>query len=195
MNAKVTYEKKLSRGRFVVYDDQPDFNLIKIKQTHSSIVLLENECDGNATGDGIYGETNTPKAILTADCVPIVVLGKDGHVTIHAGWRGLAQNILASPLVKKIQPQYAFIGPHIRRNYYEVQKDFLSNFPLHQDAFYQDNDRIIFDMAQVTSAQLNSLYPSIKIEDCNLCTFFETKFHSYRRNKTDKRNWNIYFPT
>lgn len=194
MNESITYEIQLLRGRFIVFNQRPDLDFLKVKQTHSDIVLPEGLCTTEQIADGIIGNTETPKAILTADCVPLVLLGAQDHVVIHAGWRGLAQNILTHELVKKMNPVFAFIGPHIRQMNYEVQKDFLAHFPNHSDAFKEVNGKIYFDLSLVAKAQLMAAYPGIVVEDCGLCTFSEEKFHSYRRNQTTNRNWNIYFP-
>ena len=194
MNENIIYEAPLLRGRFIVFNQQPSFDFLKVKQTHSNLVIPEDQCATEKIGDGIIGDTEAPKAILTADCVPLVLIGKDQHVVIHAGWRGLEQNILSNELVKKINPTYAFIGPHIRPEHYEVQKDFLANFPLYPEAFTNSEGKIYFNLAVVARAQLKNAYPSMAIEDCGLCTFANLNFHSYRRNKTTERNWNIYFP-
>lgn len=193
MNDTLVFEQILPRGRFVVYNRKPDFEFIKVRQTHSKIVLNENNCI-DAEADGIVGYNNVPKVILTADCVPLVLIGPDAHAVIHAGWRGLAQNILAHPHVAAIKPYYAFIGPHIREKNYEVQQDFLLNFPENKDAFSFRSDKIYFSLSKVACAQLESFYNGIKLEDCGLCTFEDQRFYSYRRNKTADRNWNIYIP-
>ncbi len=193
MNELITFETKLLRGRFVVTNERPDFDFLKVKQTHSADVLTE-ECCNDLEADGIVGFNKTPKVILTADCVPLVLLGADGHAVIHAGWRGLAQKILAHQTIKDLKPNFAFIGPHIRPGHYEVQKDFLANFPENKDAFSSVSDKIVFNLSHVAFTQLEQLYPGIVIVDCGLCTFADKKFHSYRRDKTTKRNWNIYIP-
>lgn len=190
----ITFEAALLRGRFIVFNERPDFDFIKVKQTHSSAVIPENKVAPDTEGDGILGTSNAPKAILTADCVPLVLLGQNDHTVIHAGWRGLASNILSNELVQKINPTYAYIGPHIRPEHYEVQPDFLENFPDYQEAFSRHNGKIFFNLAFVATAQLKKAYPHIVIEDSGLCTFQGPNFHSYRRNKTTQRNWNIYFP-
>lgn len=194
MNDSIIYEAPLLRGRFIVFNERPEIDFVKVKQTHSDIVLPEEKCGIEQIGDGIIGDSETPKAILTADCVPLVLLGKNKHVVIHAGWRGLAQNILSNELVRSIDPIYAFIGPHIRQMNYEVQKDFLVNFPKHPGAFKEHDGKIYFDLFHVAHAQLLSAYPGIVVEDSGLCTFCNPSFHSYRRNQTTSRNWNIYFP-
>jgi copper oxidase (laccase) domain-containing protein len=194
MNEMITFEAPLLRGRFIVFNSAPEFELLKIKQTHSDIILHEDQCAIEQIGDGIYGESATPKAILTADCVPIVLIGPDQHVVIHAGWRGLAKNIFGHPVIAAMKPTYAFIGPHIRPEHYEVQSDFYVNFTGHKGAFSVHNEKNYFNLEYVVTAELKSLYPAIVIEDCGLCTFRDLKFHSYRRDKTAQRNWNIYFP-
>ena len=190
----ITFEAPLLRGRFIVFNQRPSFEFLKVKQVHSDIIVPEDQCQTEIEADGIAGLSMTPKAILTADCVPLVLIGKDDHVVIHSGWRGLAQNILTNDLVKKINPTFAYIGPHIRPEHYEVQADFLPNFPDFPGAFSEHHGNIYFNLAYVATKQLTESYPDIVIEDCGLCTFSNQKFHSYRRNKTTDRNWNIYFP-
>lgn len=195
MSDAITFEASLLRGRFIVFNQKPEFDLLKVKQIHSNIVVSEDQCQSQLTeADGIIGSELVPKAILTADCVPLVLIGKDSHVVIHAGWRGLAQNILSHELVKNINPTYAYIGPHIRPEHYEVQADFLANFPDFPEAFTRHHGNIYFNLAYVANQQLKTAYPGIVIEDSGFCTFANLKFHSYRRNKTIERNWNIYFP-
>lgn len=193
MNDHIIFEANLLKGRFIVYDSKPDFDFLKVHQIHSDIIVTEEACGSMPKADGIIGNTSVAKVILTADCVPLVLIGKEKHAVIHAGWRGLAQNILGNSLLKEINPYYAFIGPHIRALNYEVQNDFLANFPLNQDAFLHQSDKIYFNLSQVAITQMSELFPGITIEDCGLCTFEETRFHSYRRDKTSERNWNIYW--
>ncbi len=190
----VTYETPLLRGRFIVYNQKPSFDLINVKQTHSNLVHHEEQCHSSLEGDGIVGVSLKAKAVLTADCLPLVVIGQQGHAVIHAGWRGLSNKILLSEKIKNINPNYAFIGPHIRQDQYEVQEDFLANFPDNLAAFKNIDSRIYFDLSLVAREQLKAAYQNIVIEDCGLCTFNEPKFYSYRRNQTQNRNWNVYLP-
>jgi copper oxidase (laccase) domain-containing protein len=190
----ITFEAPLLRGRFMVVNERPPFETLKLKQIHSDIVVDEAEYVEDISGDAIIGQNQIPKTILTADCVPIVLLSKDRHCIVHAGWRGLAQPILNNKKILEMNPLFAFIGPHIRKTSYEVTSEFLGNFPDHLHAFSTLNELIFFDMSLVVKDQLKKSFPHITIEDCELCTFKETKFHSYRRDQTNKRNWNIYIP-
>jgi copper oxidase (laccase) domain-containing protein len=175
-NAVLVLEKQLPRGRFCVYQSRPDFNLSLVKQTHSAIILNEKNCNQ-----------------LEADCLPILLLGDKEHALVHAGWRGLHNEILKNDLIKKINPFYAFIGPHISSAHYEVQPDFKANFR-QSDAFLELEGKLYFDLSVVARAQLSAFYPGIIIEESTLCTFSNEDLHSYRRNKTSERNWNVYIP-
>ena len=119
--------------------------------------------------------------------------GQLGHITIHAGWKGIRDKIVEQELVKKIKPNFAFIGPHIRVQNYEVQQDFINQFP-DTSSIIAIGSKSYFNLANEISLQLKKNYPNITIDDCRLCTFDDRNFHSYRRNKTNNRNYNIYFP-
>jgi len=186
------FEKDLPRGQFSVYESQPEIDLIRVKQTHSSIVLLEADCL-EMLADGMVGKSHKPMAILTADCLPIVLLGENEHAFVHAGWRGLHNQILNNLLIQKIKPIYAFIGPHISQDHYEVSPDFKINFPDNQ-FFKEIENKIFFNLSLAAKYQLQRFFPGITIEESLQCTFAEESFHSYRRNKTTQRNWNIYCP-
>ncbi len=199
-NALLVYKKNLPRGQFCVYQSRPDFDFTSVKQTHSSIVFDQSDnkkSDTQKEADGIMGNTNLPMAILTADCLPILLLGEKNHAFIHAGWKGLQKEILSNQLIQKIKPYYAFIGPHISVNYYEVQPDFRDNFKnISTDSkiFIEKEGKIFFNLSIAARLQLESHYLGIQIEDSGSCTFQDERFHSHRRDKTLERNWNMYIP-
>lgn len=64
--------------------------------------------------------------VSTADCVPVVLAGEDSVAVVHAGWRGIAANIVAKtvaafgPASTRIS---AWIGPAIGPCCYEVGVD------------------------------------------------------------------------
>jgi YfiH family protein len=67
-------------------------------------------------------------AILTADCMPILLAADTGDLVaaVHAGWRGLAAGILAATVRSVgVAPRglMAWIGPCIGPEYYEVGTD------------------------------------------------------------------------
>jgi copper oxidase (laccase) domain-containing protein len=163
--------------------------IVYLKQIHSPIILPATKNNLEAEGDGLlnYG---LPFAIKTADCLPILILGKNGQALLHAGWRGLFNKIISQPQIKGINPYYAFIGPAISHEHYEVQNDFLKNF----DDFIHKDGKTYFDLKLEASKQLKKNYPSIEVEDCGICTFSNERLNSYRRDKNQQRNWNLFIP-
>ncbi len=191
MDSHLLFEKKLPKGTFQVFSEKPFCEVKTIKQIHSDIIKDEN--DTEMEGDGIIGNSHSSLGILTADCIPLVLIGKNSHAVIHTGWKGLHLNIFKHTELSKLAPDFAFIGPHIRVSNYEIQADFKNNFP-HSNSFLEKNNQIYFDLTSEVIHQLKSIFPKIEISDCGICTYSDQKFNSYRRDKTTKRNWNIYHP-
>jgi YfiH family protein len=95
------------------------------KQVHSAAVLpaAPGEC---GEGDALFtGERGIALCVVTADCVPIVLAGPEGLAAVHAGWRGIAGEILAATLKKVERPEEwtAWIGPAIGPCCYEVGEE------------------------------------------------------------------------
>lgn len=189
----LVYEKKLTKGIFRVYNSKPETNFQFVKQIHSCSVIKEENIQGVIEADGIASHSSNPLCTFTADCLPIVIEGQNGHALIHAGWKGVRDEIIAHQNVKDLKPNFAFIGPHICHQCYEVQADFKVNFP-NAKTFEERNGKIYFNLEAEIKNQLLQFYPDIKIESANLCTLETSNLHSFRRNKTTERNYNLYFP-
>jgi YfiH family protein len=183
------YQKEFSQAKFEVFAQEPNFPVIKVKQVHGITILKDDEI--NSEADGIYTLKDDIKlAIVTADCIPLVVKGKKGFAHIHAGWRGVCDNIMTQFEVQNLSPEYFFLGPHIQSCCYEVAKDFTENFPA-SDNFRENKGKIYFDLAKEAENRIKSIFPDSIVEHSGVCTCCNQDFHSYRRNKTPLRNWNI----
>lgn len=193
MESHLLYEKKLALGMFQVYSERPSFAVKIVKQVHSNIVVNENEANMEVEADGLIGSSDSPLAVLTADCIPLVLIGKNSHAVVHAGWKGLHNNILGHQQIKSMNPTYVLLGPHIRVSNYEVQTDFKNNFP-GSYSFLEKKNQLFFDLTKEVITQLKTLYPNIEISDCDICTYANEHFASFRRNKTQNRNWNVFIP-
>jgi len=188
----IPYSRSLQHGTFQTWSVKPDMEFFHAKQIHGvDIVSTETlPCDA----DGLFvswDDFKKPLAIKTADCMPIVIEGHKGVVFLHAGWRGLADGILKRAEIKMIEPERAFIGPCIHSCCFEVSKDFKNNFP-GSPHFKEHELKFSFDLVAQAKDDLFKQFPNIKTEDALMCTACDHKFHSYRRNKTPDRNWNIY---
>lgn len=116
--------------------------LLTLHQIHSAVCRTVNEPwpEGKAPeADALV--TDTPGlaiGVLTADCAPVLFRGEGGKGPVigaaHAGWKGAVSGILeatvASMGVLGARPHRisACIGPCIRRESYEVSRDFLRPF-------------------------------------------------------------------
>ncbi len=186
------YRENLNNGRFESWGEKPLFDFHHVTQVHGveivSIETLPAEADGMISS---WKDLTIPLAIKTADCLPIVIEGESGVVFLHAGWRGLADGILKRPEVAMIHPQRCFIGPSIHVCCFEVTAEFKDHFK-DSSHFKESEGKLYFDLQLEAKKKLRDLFPNLLIEIAPVCTCCHQDFHSYRRNKTPKRNWNLY---
>lgn len=94
------------------------------KQIHSDRPLAASPgCAGE--GDALFAprDAGLALAISTADCVPVLLAGPTHLAAAHAGWRGLANGVLAATVRRLPDPPEtlsAWIGPSIGPCCYEV---------------------------------------------------------------------------
>jgi YfiH family protein len=74
--------------------------------------------------------------VMTADCLPILICNMAGTevAAVHAGWRGLAQGVVASTARQfKSRPDQllAWLGPAISQTHFEVGEDVYQAFLVH----------------------------------------------------------------
>jgi polyphenol oxidase len=200
----LSYE--IEGGTFCTFTDLPEFQFGEVKQVHSNIVFEINtdsipkapttEADAMVVRfDNFSNHKPPPLAIKTADCVPVLATGELGYAMIHAGWRGLANGILNQKSIHSINPDFFFIGPHIKWNNYEVSRDFVDNFP-DSNSFIAKDGKIFFDLAQEVLSQLNSIYRNVKVQTADICTYTHPLLYSYRQGGYPKgcRNYNLFRP-
>ena len=141
----------------------------------------------------ITNQKNLPIAILTADCVPLLICDNKKKIiaAIHAGWKGaykgIVDRVIKFMLRKGSKPKNitAVIGPSISIDNYEVQNDFKNKF-LKKDRtnkifFRIKHKKLYFDLSNYVKSML--LKNKIKkIEKIKIDTFnFKNKFFSARR--------------
>ena len=187
----------INRSRFLAAAGVPGWPVLKLKQTHSSIVRdmtdtwSSNEpLEGDAAVTAVRGAVI---AIQTADCVPILIADRNARVVaaVHAGWRGTAARI-AQHTVEFIAEKYsvspsdltAVIGPHNAVCCYEVGDDVVEAIG-EPKAFLRHPDwtKPHFNQALANQSQLiEAGIPEAQIVTSNLCTQCRADlFFSYRR--------------
>ena len=144
-------------------------------------------CDGAVTF-----EANRVLAVLTADCVPIVLVSQDGRRlgVAHAGWRGLAHGVIeatVAALGAAAGDLAAWIGPAISRDAFEVGPEVRAAFvdlnPRDEEAFTPNaRGRWQADLSLLAQRRLLSCGVS-RVVASRLCTYADAgRFYSHRRD-------------
>jgi polyphenol oxidase len=142
----------------------------------------------------ITNQKKLPIAVLTADCVPILLYdGKKNMIAaIHAGWKGAFKEIVKKVInfmIKKGCKKkniIAAVGPCISQASYNVKENFKKKF-LEKDKtnkiFFRIKDGIIyFDLPRFVKSQLKS-NKILNIDMLNIDTFDrKNNFFSARRS-------------
>ena len=115
--------------------------------------------------DGLVSSA-LPVAIVSADCVPVLLIDAVGHVcaAVHSGWKGTLGNVVGhavSSMVKagaKAEAVYSVIGPHIGACCYDVPEDrialFQDRFGADEKMTYQSQETWHLDIGWVNYRQL-----------------------------------------
>lgn len=167
-------------------------NPLWLEQTHSTrVVNVDSGHDRNADAS-FSTSVNTVLAILTADCLPIILTNAKGTeiAAIHAGWRGLLDGVIENTIQAMNSPPstlMAWIGPHICGQCFEIGNDVLSLFTRHYWVNpgminERPNHKYCFNLALLATEimrhqGLNNIFNS------HYCTFEgANSFYSYRRS-------------
>lgn len=163
-----------------------------LAQYHSAEVVNFENCAGGVAADAIWAQSRPAVcAVLTADCLPILLSSTDGQViaAIHAGWRGLAAGIVQHTLATLPQAPAkfrAYIGPAISRDYFQVGADVYAAFAeqnlADSDTFYrQSADKWLADLPLLAERVL-ARSGVATICQSDLCTYSDARLSSYREN-------------
>lgn len=104
-----------------------------LNQVHGCDVVSEACGDAPDADAGVAFQANEVRAVLTADCLPVLFCDDAGSVVAaaHAGWRGLAGGVLeATVRSMKVPPQriLAWLGAAIGPDAFEVGDEVRENF-------------------------------------------------------------------
>jgi YfiH family protein len=134
--------------------------LVIVNQVHGRDVVSANVATSESSGDVIidYGD-GFAVAVLVADCLPILLVDEDSPTlaVVHAGWRGLENNVLESALenFEHHDAVHAFLGPCISAASYQIGPEVAEHFTNVPGAITPDvGDRSRLDLRQVALAQL-----------------------------------------
>jgi YfiH family protein len=167
-----------------------------LRQIHSAqVVDAHRQGVDGSRGDGdalIARAEGLALAIVTADCVPVLLAGDDAVAAVHAGWRGVASRIVPAALERfPTPPQVAWVGPAICADHYEVGDDVAEQVAAASDPSVVRRRPGQRPHLDVTAAVLWQLRQGgvVDIRISPLCTFQAVdQLWSYRRDGKGGRN-------
>jgi YfiH family protein len=185
-----------------------------LEQVHSADVLIIDKHNEKAliADAAITRKKSIALAIMTADCLPILLTAKDGSeiAAIHAGWKPLVKNIIANTVNKMDTANeniIAWLGPCIGQQAFEVGEEvklafvnqaekFSSAFTLYTSKDHLSNAKSVqgitkvkylADLPFIAKLQLAALGIS-ELHHLDHCTYSdEEQYFSYRREKVTGR--------
>ncbi len=186
-----------------------------LHQTHSTHIVTATEvevdvgckeaadADAGVAADGcITRQPGLACAVLTADCLPILLCDAGGTqvAAVHAGWRGLAAGILTDALslfTAEAGDILVYLGPAISQKHFEVGVEVKSAFldsawAQLQGSKYKSAVKAAFvpssggrlraDLYSLARSQCQSMGVT-QIYGGEYCTFDDPqRFYSYRRD-------------
>ena len=180
-------------------------NIFLLHQIHSNKFVFINKSfkfkKKMIRGDAIVtDQRKIPIAVLTADCVPILLYDKKRNMiaAIHAGWKGAYKGIIKNVINFMLKEGctekniICAIGPCIGPTNYNVRKKFKIKF-LKKDKkntiFFRNKKKLIyFDLPSYVKSQLK-LFKIRKIDMKNVDTFNEkNNLFSARRSLIKKHD-------
>lgn len=175
-----------------------------LEQVHGTEVYSGPFVDAAPQADAVItAEPGVACAVLTADCLPVLLCDSHGRqvAAAHAGWRGLCAGVLrntVAALDAAPAELMAWIGPAIGRNAFEVGSEvrqrFIDEFglpePFIDRAFTPVAGKpghFLADLVALASEQLRALGVA-SISGGQYCSFSDAaQFFSYRRDGTTGR--------
>jgi len=138
-----------------------------------------------------------PIALNTADCLTIFLHDKTKNVigVAHAGWKGTLHQVTAKTIEAMVaefdcNPSNIAValGPAITVKNYEIGPEVAEQFG--KKYSQERNGKVYLDIISANIDQLKS--SGVKhIDNCNIDTFDDKRFYSYRRDKVTGRHLGV----
>ncbi len=175
-----------------------DGRIVTMNQVHGERIVEVTDKTRKEAGEAdamVTRERETYLGILTADCVPILLVApkRRAVAVVHAGWRGTLAGI-AAKMVRLLQEKYdiapagieAALGPAIGACCYEIRDDvagpFLEQWGVRaESSLERRDDKQFLDLRRLNRELLTDAGVSriFEIGPCTSCA--SEDFFSYRR--------------
>ena len=169
----------------------PSYRFSFLKQVHGKAIAEAHEGVVPEADAHYTHEVGRALVIQSADCLPLLLAGTSGVCAIHAGWRGIALNLIgaAAKSIPAFAPQIAVLGPHIGFDSFEVDLDVcetLLNASSHKEGLSRPGrpGKFYFDLAAMASQQLHAAFPKTYLfANSQVDTVTSADHHSFRRDR------------
>jgi YfiH family protein len=164
--------------------------LIRPRQVHGgTVATVAADSDAVATeADALVtSQPGIAPAVITADCLPIVIAAPSAVASVHAGWRGLYAGVIANAVAELRRRAggvlHAAIGPGAGVCCYAVGEDLHRRFRARGQDF---RERANLDLKAIARVQLMEAGIA-RIHDSEICTICgdPALTYSYRREGPD----------
>ena len=168
-----------------------------LRQVHGTTVAEADGMDGSPEADAaVARRPGTVCAVLTADCLPLLLCDEAGTVVAaaHAGWRGLSSGVIEQTLRVMDRPPaalLAYLGPAIGPAAYEVGAEVRAAFiaadrggdPQAGAAFTPGKPGKFYADLYALARQRLARSGVVRVYGGGYCTYTEReRFFSYRRD-------------
>jgi YfiH family protein len=164
-----------------------------LQQVHGRQVVDAAKVRRPVAADAAYAlEPGVVCAVLTADCLPVLLCDRGGRAVAaaHAGWRGLAAGVIEQTIAAMPVPGgelMAWLGPAISAEAYvvgeEVRKTFVTHDPTAETAFRPAAGGCWHaDLYRLARQRLRS-HGVTAVHGGGFCTYQDAvRFYSFRRD-------------
>lgn len=151
------------------------------RQIHGADLLQVTSNDPTVAGEADVLATSEPGVvvgILTADCTPVIVVGRDRVAIAHAGWRGLVAGVVGVAVEAVGDVRAAWVGPSIHACCYEVGPEVIEAFRS-RGLPVAGPDRVDPGRAATFALHRAGVQRVASSIDCTSC---DRRYFSYRRD-------------
>ena len=153
--------------------------------------------DQKAADIGYTRKSETICAVMTADCLPVLLTDRQGHwvSAVHGGWRGLLSGVLEAAIQQydgETKELLAWLGPAIGPEVFEVGSEvhsaFINHYPECGSVFTPlSNGKFLLNLYSLARHIFTRL-AVCHVYGGEYCTYTESeRFFSYRRDGTSGR--------
>lgn len=176
-------------------------SLVSAQLAHgNTVAIINSRSSGSSefvphTDALLTKQKNIFLSITVADCIPIYLYEPSNQIIgiIHAGWRGLAKNIIHATIEKAqnelgLDPTKTLIaiGPSIGPCHFEVQQDVVDQFTDFPATVSKRENKMHLDLRLIAKDQIrNAGIIEEHIEISPICTYEDATYFSHRRDSSD----------